>query len=215
MSSSKDVKVVSVHGYFSSHNTGYEAAVREALSGKHDFHAVNLLGHEDRASSYTPMPIHDLLKDAREQVEKLSGPNTYLIGTSLGAYPILEHLQIRPKGVIGAALIRPVVDARHTLALPNAALEPFRSRLKPEEAMEKHPYGTRKQPFTVYKPVQLLLGRKDQVTGDESFVKGRIQGDGLMMQILEGPHDDKDEERLRKDIETAVRTIKTHLDLIR
>jgi len=199
------IKIVSLHGYNSSHATGFEAAICDAFSGKYDFNCVNLLGHAAGRDVSEFHPIGDVISDGIEKVEKYSDRNTVLIGTSFGAHPILEYLGDGGKA-LAAIFVKPAVDLGYTFAQYELG-DGARMALKMEEAARKYHNGSKENPFNLNIPSLLFAGKKDEIVGGLKFQRERIRGDSLEVVALDGGHCDNND----KDVKAVVGEIRYFL----
>jgi len=193
------IKIVSLHGYNSSHDSGFEAAMRDAFSEEYDFECVNLLGHAAGRKNPEFYSISDVVSDAVGKVARRARDRTFLIGTSFGAYPILEYLG-KNSDVDGAVFVKPMVDMGYTFSSVGPELDPVRSILDIDRAVKEYPYGTKELPFGVMVPSLIFSGQTDDVVGNGDFVRERVVGSDLRYSVLEGGHSDNRDVDVRKVI---------------
>lgn len=196
MEENRRIKIVSLHGYNSSHDTGFEAAMRDAFSGEYDFECVNLLGHAPGRDVPEFYSISEVVSDAVGKISRRVNDKTFLIGTSFGAYPVLEYLR-KNSDVSGAVFVKPMVDIGYTFAAVGSQIDAIRGILDIEEVVKNYPYGTRETPFSIGISSMIFSGRNDDAVGDVDFVKERVVGGNLQYRILEGGHSDNREEDVR------------------
>lgn len=192
------IKIVSLHGYNSSHETGYEAVVRDAFSGKYDFECVNLLGHGPGRDIPKFYSLSDVISDAVGKISKKVDGKTFLIGTSFGAYPVMEYLR-QNSDVDAAVFVKPMVDMAYTFS-SDPSVESIREILKIDEALKKYPYGTKELPFDAGVPFLIFSGKGDVVVGDARFARERIVGRDLRHVLLDGGHSDNRASDVRRVI---------------
>jgi len=219
----RDTKIVSIHGYNSSHGTGFEEAIRETFSGKsfwnengsssheyvgmnerYDFRAIDLLGHKEGRDFPEFKPLEEVIERAINDISSLADENTILIGFSFGGYPVLEYLSRKPN-VLGAVLIKPMIDAPHTISQYRSKFKGVTHLLRPEEAMAKYTKGTEGNPFRINTPMLVFCGANDKIVGDVDFINKRVIGKNVRYSILEGGHyDTKESDTYRYDIRRVV-----------
>jgi len=193
----KKQRIVSLHGYCSSHETGFEAVLRDAFSRDYDFRCLDLLGHKAGRDMPEIYSLGDVIARGVEDIKKNVDGESYLFGTSFGGYCVLEAVR-QGVDVKGVVLVKPIVDLERTYSLPNPKLEPFKDMLGGYSVVEEHFYGSKENCFGLDVPVLLFNGDKDWVSGNLDFAAARIKGEDVVGCALKSGHGDNRKDELER-----------------
>ncbi|MCR4284768.1 MAG: alpha/beta fold hydrolase [archaeon] len=193
----KSPRIVSIHGYNTSHNTGFEGSVYERFSPWSDFVLLDLPGHGRQQVTPRFMPLKDVIEEGVERVTQVTNRDTTLVGTSFGAYVVLEAVR-RGANPAAIVLIKPMVDIKYTLAIPRPEMNALQDVLRPRQAARPYEYGTPENPYDLLVPGLVFTGKGDIDVGDKEFVEQRLRGREITHVVLDGAHKDTREGDVQK-----------------
>lgn len=196
-----DFNIVSLHGYNTSHETGFERAVYDAFSGDCSFVRLDLLGHGAGRDAPDFCSLGDVISDGVKKISDSVDGRSVLMGFSFGAYPLLEYME-RGGDALGVVVVKPMVDLRYTFSrCPE--MEHLRGVLKPDDAVSVYSSGSVYSPFELCVPSLVFACNDDEVVGGLDFQRERVGGGDLSYIALAGGHFEKCEEDLARVVSSV------------
>lgn len=193
------VLVFSLHGFNSSPNSNLETSIKDIilniLGNNGGYINGNLAGHSITQDSFNSQAtITNIMNKAMLEIDNFNKQPTkskVLIGTSTGAYPILQWLSLNPKNNISLVILfKPITNLEYSLEIIEKGAPGINKQIKSKDYLisftrlvQQLKFGTK---FKIKNKCIIISGSEDIVVGNSNFAKKYVKGKNIEFYEIKG-----------------------------